>query len=95
MQIVVSEKAGMATFSLAPKMNSGSSGLFRGTRYKAPTEIVSQTTLSELVNFLALKKIKLAKMNIEEFENEAIFGYPCCLSRTSSKISHWNCTRAF
>ncbi len=75
-QSAISDGIGTATLSLAPDMNTGSSGIFRGTRYRNPTEIVPQTTLEKLLDFLKLDRIKLMKMDIESFEYEAILGSP-------------------
>ena len=73
-QRVVSDSQGIATLSLAPDTNTGSSGLIRATRYKTPTEDVIQVTLSYFISLLNLDKIKLMKIDIESFEYEAILG---------------------
>jgi FkbM family methyltransferase len=73
-QRAISDSDGIATISLAPDTNSGSSGIFRATKYKNPTEDVLQTTLSCFINLLNIDKIKLMKIDIESFEYEAILG---------------------
>lgn len=44
-----SDTQGIATLSLSPDINTGSSGIFRATKYKKPTEDVLQVTLSDLL----------------------------------------------
>jgi FkbM family methyltransferase len=73
-QRAVSDSVGVATLSVSPDMNTGSSGLFRTTRYETPTEDVLQTTLGHLFSFLSLKSVRLLKMDIEGFEYEAVLG---------------------
>jgi FkbM family methyltransferase len=73
-QKAIAASVGMATLWLTPDMNTGGSGLIRTTSYRTPTELVPQTTLSELQKLLSLKAIKLMKIDIEGFEYEAILG---------------------
>jgi FkbM family methyltransferase len=73
-QKVISDSVGTATLFLLPDMNTGGSGLFKITKYKVPTEIIPQTTLSEFMKLLAIDKIKLMKIDVEGFEYEAILG---------------------
>jgi len=74
LQRAISDEIGTATLSLSPDMNTGSSGIFRTAKYKTPTEMVPQTTLSELFETLKMDSVKLMKMDIEGFEYEAILG---------------------
>lgn len=75
MQRAISDRIGIANLSLTPDMNTGASGLFPSTKYQIPTEIVPQTTLSELYVFLRLKNnVKLMKIDVEGFEHEAVLG---------------------
>ena len=73
-QIAISDSIGIATLFLQPDMNTGSSGLFGTTKYRTPTEIVPQTTLSRLLGLLNIGNIKLMKIDVESFEYEAILG---------------------
>ncbi len=58
-QKAISDSVGMATIFLIPDMNTGGSGMFQCTKYKNPTEVIPQTTLSELLSLLRLDRIKL------------------------------------
>jgi FkbM family methyltransferase len=73
-QRAISDAPGVAALSLSPDVNTGSSGLFRTTRYNLPTQDVLQTTLESLFKLLSLKNVKLMKMDIEGFEYEAVLG---------------------
>jgi FkbM family methyltransferase len=75
-QRVISDAPGVATLSVSPDMNTGSSGLFRATRYRVPTQDVLQTTLESLFDLLSLRSVRLMKMDIEGFEYEAVLGSP-------------------
>jgi FkbM family methyltransferase len=78
-QTVISDGVGIATLYLSPDMNTGSSGVFRTSRYRVPTEIVPQTTLDSFLQLLNVSKIKLIKIDIESFEYEAILDAPSVL----------------
>jgi len=73
-QRAISDSPGVAKLFLAPNTNTGSSGLYRGTRYWNPVESVPQTTLEALLALLRVDKIRLMKMDIEGFEYEAVLG---------------------
>lgn len=73
-QLAITDTVGMASLFLLPDMNTGGSGLSRGTKYEVPTEIIPQTTLSRLLGLLNTERIDLLKMDIEGFEYEAILG---------------------
>ena len=73
-QRAISDAPGVATLSVSPDMNTGSSGLFKATRYKVPTQDVLQTTLDGLFKLLSLRSVGLMKMDIEGFEYEAVLG---------------------
>jgi FkbM family methyltransferase len=75
-QRAISDARGVATLSLSPDVNPGSSGLFRATRYSVPTQEVLQTTLGGLFRLLSLNAVKLIKMDIEGFGYEAVLGSP-------------------
>lgn len=73
-QSALSDEVGTATLHLTPDINTGSSGLFRVTKYRNPTEIVPQTTLSRFLAMLNVGKIKLMKIDAEGSEHEIILG---------------------
>lgn len=73
-QIAISNKNGITEISLSPDTNTGSSGLYRTTRYKNPTQLVQQKTLDSFLKMIRIKKIKLIKIDIESYEYEAILG---------------------
>ena len=73
-QLAISDISGTARISLLPDMNTGGSGLFAATKYKIPTQIVPQATLSGFIDLLDVTKIKLMKLDIEGFEYEAVLG---------------------
>ena len=73
-QLAISDISGTARISLLPDMNTGGSGLFAATKYKIPTQIVPQVTLSGFIDLLDVTKIKLMKLDIEGFEYEAVLG---------------------
>ena len=75
-QCAISDVSGVATLSISPDMNTGSSGLFRATRYGVPTQDVLQTTLDRLLKHLSVRSVRLMKMDIEGFEYEAVLGSP-------------------
>lgn len=74
LQRAVSDERGIAELFLPPDTNTGSSGLFRTTRYRNPSERVLQATLSDIVAMMPDRPIRLMKMDIESFEHEAILG---------------------
>jgi FkbM family methyltransferase len=73
-QRAISDSVGIAELSLTPDVNSGSSGLVRGTSYRLETELVPQMTLHGFLKTLSVTRIKLMKMDIESFEYEAVLG---------------------
>lgn len=73
-QLAISDIVGTARISLLPDMNTGGSGLFATLKYKIPTQLVPQTTLSRFIDLLGVAKIRLMKLDIEGFEYEAILG---------------------
>lgn len=73
-QRVLADSAGVATLSLSPDMNTGSSGVFRTARYRVPSEQVPQTTLATFLGLLSVERIKLMKMDVEGFEYEVVLG---------------------
>jgi FkbM family methyltransferase len=73
-QRAISDDHGVATLSLSPDMNTGSSGIFRTTRYGVPTQDVLQTTLERLFQLLSLRSVRLMKIDIEGFQYEAALG---------------------
>jgi FkbM family methyltransferase len=70
----VSDSVGTATLFLNPDITNGGSGLARFTRYRLPTEIVYQTTLSRLFHTCGVEAVRLMKMDIEGFEYETLLG---------------------
>jgi FkbM family methyltransferase len=58
-QVAITDAAGFCKCIIAPDMNTGSSGLFRTTKYTCPTELVPQVTLSGLLGLLSVRTIKL------------------------------------
>lgn len=77
----ISDVAGTSEFHLSPDMNTGSSGLSRGTRYRVATERVCVTTLSQLLAQERVEHVDLLKMDIEGYEYEAILGSEELFSR--------------
>ncbi len=73
-QVAIADQVGMATLSLSPDINTGSSGLFRTTAYATPVESVPQTTLEQLFDDLNLSRVTLMKIDVEGFEYEVIMG---------------------
>ncbi|MCX6924886.1 MAG: FkbM family methyltransferase [Verrucomicrobia bacterium] len=73
-QRVISDSIGVGTLSLAPDVNTGSSGLFRATKYAVPTELVPQTTLTQFLHLLRVDRIRLMKVDVEGFEHEVVLG---------------------
>lgn len=74
LRYVISDTDGKSEFFLSPDINTGYSSVFRTAKYKLPTEIVPTITLDRLVRMLALKKIKLMKIDVESFEYEVVLG---------------------
>ena len=70
----ISDQPGTAALHLTADTNSGSSGLFRHTKYALPTQEVVTMTLEELLDQQGLQTVDLMKMDIEGFEYEAILG---------------------
>ena len=70
----ISDTAGTHTLHLAPDVNTGASGLSRGTRYRLRTQQVRTTTLSEVFAKHGIDRAELVKMDIEGYEYEAVFG---------------------
>jgi FkbM family methyltransferase len=73
-QRVISDSQGIATLTLSPDMNTGSSGLIRVTKYKTATEEIIQLTFQQFIDQLNVRRIKLMKIDIESFEYEAVLG---------------------
>jgi len=73
-QVAISDHAGTARLYLSPDMNTGSSGIFRQTRYENRTEVVPQTTLGNMLKSLGVTRIKLMKIDVEGLEYEVILG---------------------
>jgi hypothetical protein len=61
---------------LAPNTNSGSSGLYRTTKYAVPKQEVQVLTLTSVLEYYGVDHVDLMKMDIEGFEYEAILGSP-------------------
>ena len=49
-QRVISDSQGIATLTLSPDMNTGSSGLIRVTKYKTATEEIIQLTFQQFID---------------------------------------------
>lgn len=73
-QVVISDENGTAEIHLEPDNNTGSSGLYRTTRYRVPSETVGMITLSALLDQNGIDGVDLMKMDIEGGEYEAILG---------------------
>lgn len=76
LQRAVSDRCGVASFSLAPDVHTGSSGIFNTARYRNPTESVLQTPLTQLLHILQIDRIRLVKIDVEGFEYEVVLGSP-------------------
>jgi FkbM family methyltransferase len=72
--VAVSDRDGETKLFLAPDTNNASSGLAPQTRYRLPSEVVPQITLTRVLAGCRLERPTLVKMDIEGFEHEAIFG---------------------
>ena len=70
----ITDTTGTNTLHLAPDLNTGASGLTRGTRYRVPTQTVRTTTLTELFGKHGIDRADLVKIDIEGYEHEAVFG---------------------
>jgi FkbM family methyltransferase len=69
---VVSDKTGKAHLSLAATVNTGSSSLFRSTKYSLPTEEVPSFCLSDLIDHLGVERCDLMKVDIEGAEYDVL-----------------------
>ncbi len=72
----ISDHRGDAKFFLTPEINTGGSALVRTTKYPVPTQNVALTTLSDLLQGLAIDRVDLIKIDIEGAEYEAVLGSP-------------------
>jgi FkbM family methyltransferase len=73
---VVSDKTGKAQLSIAPTLNTGSSSLFRPTKYPLPTEEVPSFCLSDLIDRLGVERCDLIKVDIEGAEYDVFISSP-------------------
>jgi FkbM family methyltransferase len=73
---VVSDRTGKAQLSLAPTVNTGSSSLFRPTKYLLPTEEVPSFCLSDLIDRLGIEHCDLMKVDIEGAEYDVLTAAP-------------------
>jgi len=73
-QAVIADVEKVAELHLSPDMNTGSSGLYRSSKYSVPTEIVRQITLEQLFDTYKIGKAKLIKIDVESYEYELILG---------------------
>ena len=69
---VLSDSNGRARIHLAPSTNTGSSTLFRHTRYPLPTEIVPSWMLKRFIAYCSFNRVDLAKFDIEGAEYNAL-----------------------
>jgi len=74
LQKCISDTTGISTLLLSPSTNTGSSGLYQSTKYRNATQLVPKITLGRLFELLNIRSVKLAKMDIEGSEYEAILG---------------------
>jgi len=65
---VVSDVTCRKTLSLAPSVNTGSSSLFRPTKYSLPTEDVQSFSLGDLLPRIGVESCDLMKVDIEGAE---------------------------
>jgi FkbM family methyltransferase len=72
----ISNETGAGVMHLAPNTNSGSSGLYRTTKYVVPKQKIKLLTLANVLEQHAIDYVDLVKMDIEGFEYEAILGSP-------------------
>lgn len=73
-QLAIADSVGMASINLTPDTNTGSSSIFRSTKYKNKVEKIPQTTLSDFFLLTKTKQVDFLKMDIEGFEYYAILG---------------------
>ena len=69
---IVAAKAGTERLHLASSLNTGSSSLFRGTRYWQPTETIRSLTLADLLAKCGLRNVDLMKVDIEGAEYDVL-----------------------
>jgi FkbM family methyltransferase len=72
----IADRRGAAELHLSPDTNTGSTALYRSTRYRLPRTSVSVTTLDDLLDQAGAEAVDLVKMDIEGSEYEAILGSP-------------------
>jgi len=77
----ISDAAGTAELHLTSESASGSSSLFRTTRYALPSERVPTMTLAQLFADAGVERADLVKVDVEGFEYEALLGSPELLRR--------------
>lgn len=75
-RVALGERAGDTSLYLSSDMNTGSSAVFRATKYALPVETVRSTTLEALLDETRVTSVDLLKMDIEGSEYEAILGSP-------------------
>jgi len=69
---IISDQSGVGRLMIAPETNTGSSGLFRATRYWVPSEQVPSLTLCELLQKTGILTCDLLKMDVEGAEFEIV-----------------------
>ncbi len=72
----ISDSVGSASFHVSPDTNSGSSGLFRTSRYPVPTIQVETARLADVLGSHRIAAVDLLKIDIEGYEHEAVIGSP-------------------
>jgi FkbM family methyltransferase len=72
--VVISDRAGSSTLFVSPGTNTGSTSLYRPTRYRLPTDVVPCMTLASLFDSARIDRADLLKMDIEGGEHEALLG---------------------
>jgi FkbM family methyltransferase len=71
---LVSSRTGSKPIHLAPLTNTGSSSIYRPTKYALPVEIVPSFTLDGIFKLANLKRCDLLKIDVEGAEGEIING---------------------
>jgi len=72
----ISDQNGTNVIHISPDISTGSTGFYRRSKYKVPTQVVETRTLSALFDQANIDRADVLKMDIEGFEYEAIFGSP-------------------
>lgn len=77
----IANQTGVTRLMIAPETNTGSSGLFRSTRYRLPSEAVQAFTLEEFFEKVGLDRCDLIKIDVEGAEYDIVTSSTAFLKR--------------